>query len=270
MKTNETRGIIVGCDGKQEFLLPFFYLNLRLHSNLPITFFDFGMTAFGHDFCQKRGNIISIHDSLYEAKSSEYKEVKRLSWFKKPLACQMAPYDKNLWIDLDVLIRAPIDEVFDLLNAEKQIAITHEYDVDVSFLSTEISIIPIYNSGFFAFFKNSPIVDSWIQISKKLKKTKIGDQDILSFDLYNRKNQIALLDPSYNRLMGSTNQDLTHHIDIETPLYINDRLKREPTNLLEAKNLHFVADTKGLLLARFSYLEKLSQKKYSKSRPEYV
>lgn len=262
-----TCGIIVGSDAGQEYLLPYFYLNLRLHTELPITFFDFGLSVMGQQFCQQRGDLISIPSSLYSTTSLDPRAIKRISWFKKPLACQKAPYDKNLWIDLDCVLRAPIDEVFKTLNNDQWIAITHEHFIDVSHFKLDFTHIPIFNSGFFAFIKQAPFIDNWITLSQNIThKENIGDQDILSFELFNHKNRVVLLDPSYNSLVLPRQQEQLPDFDLNEPITLINKNQQ----LCDARVLHYIGTTKSLILAQFHYLEALSQKKSNLKKHDYV
>jgi hypothetical protein len=263
-----TTGIIVGLNVTLEYLLPFFYLNLRLHSSLPIVFFDFGMSVMGRSFCEKRGEVISINESLYTPLNTSARSLKRSAWFKKPLACKQSPFDINLWLDLDCLIRGPLEEIFSLLTEDKWIVITQEYLIYIKDPAIPITSIPIYNAGVFAFIKNSPFIDLWIALSQKSSLEGVGDQDILSFELFKHADKVAILSSKFNHILA-----LKHPLDLNEPLFdppedIVSSPLYDLTSLIEdswsketAHILHFAANLKCLLLARYQSLEALTSHK---------
>ena len=295
------KGIVVGLDANIEYLLPFFYTNLRLHSDLPITFFDYGMTAMGLNFCKKRGEIIEIHRSLFETNIESQSHQIKKAWFKKPLSCASAPYDYNLWIDLDILIRAPFDEVYTPLEETKEISLCQEYLVKIrnkqknyktcppvdKFIystfknfekntSSEIpssSIIPIYNSGFFAFKKNASFIDPWIQLSEKLANAKdnlrIGDQDTLSFTLYDMAHVVAKIPITYNLVIQKPKKIIEVN-PLNTKLSLIKQLRHFKLPIHEAKNIHFAAKCKLNFLARHLEFEKLTSHKINAEQGSYV
>lgn len=282
------KGIIVGLNATLEYLLPFFYTNLRLHSDLPITFFDYGMSAFGRNFCEKRGEIIEISNSLYTTQNHNQNHQIKQAWFKKPLSCQIAPYDFNLWIDLDILIRAPFEDIFHKLEGIKEITICQEYLVkikktprqykqcpiyDSSVIKTLENLkktknsyskipdtIPIYNSGFFAFKKNAQFITPWIELSKKLANSldglRIGDQDALSFTLFDMSHIIATIPITYNYVI-QTPKNVGKQHPLDTKLSLIRNLRCHHLDIYDAHNIHFAAKTKINLLARYLEFEKL-------------
>lgn len=285
------KGIIVGLNSTIEYLLPFFYTNLRLHSELPITFFDYGMSVIGKDFCQKRGEVIPITDSVFLNEEFNQETHIKSAWFKKPLSCLMAPYDLNLWIDLDILIRGSLEPVFDHLNKEKQIAICQEYTVKIKksirqyktipiydtsavkmleHLKANLqnsafipSNIPIYNSGFFAFKKDNDFIKPWIDLSYRFVNSpdikRIGDQDTLSFALFDMTSIIAKLPIAYNYVIKAKKNKKDSLLNTE--LYLIKALKHENLPLKEAINIHFAGNAKNTLLERFFHFEKLANPK---------
>jgi lipopolysaccharide biosynthesis glycosyltransferase len=260
--TENSRGIIVGLDMKLEYLLNHFYINLRLHTDLPVTFFDFGMTNLGRQFCEKRGQVISINESLYESTSNEARELKKQAWFKKPIACLNAPYDVNLWIDLDCVVRSPLDSVFDSYDFSKWLYIVNEFKIDFDIPQVKEKDVPIYNSGFFAFRRQSPFIQKWIDLAQKLDKQYLGDQDVLSFELFQHKEKIQLMHPTFNCILKSFEGDMPD-FDIDKPLEILPSHDSVYYKAHEARVLHFAGSTKSYMLAMHLFLEKLSQYKGS-------
>lgn len=187
-----SRGVIVGCCSKMEYLLPYFYINFRLNSNLPLVFFDFGMTSMGKAYCQKRGLLFTIDDSLYAPKSDTQLELIKTMWFKKPLAFKHTPFDETLWLDLDCKIYKPFDDIFETLG-NKWISILAENPL-------ELSPYHGFNSGVCVFKKNAPFISMWIKLSLEEGDKFPGDQDALSCILKNHLDQVSCLPQKFNYL----------------------------------------------------------------------
>ena len=259
-----TKGIIVGLNAKIEYLLPFFYLNLRLNCSLPIVFFDFGMSAIGRSFCEKRGQVIEIEDSLFNNPDDPYQPHVRNEWFKKPLACSLAPFDINLWIDLDCLVRGPIDEILSI-PSHKWLRISPEYTIDFSCHDLSFHDLTIFNSGVFAFRKDSPLIDIWIKGIKNFDLSQlVGDQDILSFELYGHFDKIQSLDPKFNALVSWKKNPYKHLAPLDSPIkFLDPKLTLE-----ECSIIHFYGSSKSLLLTRYQALEAMANS--FKKENEYV
>lgn len=256
----ETRGIIVGLDAKIEYLLPFFYLNLRLNSDLPITFFDFGMSLYGKDFCEKRGQVVAIDHSIF---SSEIKEVQhhiKKAWFKKPLACEKAPYDLNLWIDLDCLIKGPLNELFDALSHDSHMAMVREYEVKVNEPHLDFSYIPIYNSGVLIFRKETHFIKNWIINCQFYDLEICGDQDVLSFTIFEKPEGFKELEPKFNFIVKKQEQNQNDISEIKE-VFLLDEMAHHGLTTHNSSIIHFAARMKNQLLARYVAFEKLSYSK---------
>jgi hypothetical protein len=258
-----SQGVIVGLNAKIEYLLPFFYINLRLNTDLPITFFDFGMTSWGRDFCQKRGEVVSVDSSLFKnLDNSIASDIIKNSWFKKPLACQKAGYDINLWIDLDCLIKGSISEIFETIKNGKDLAIVREYEIQLKTSELNAFHIPVYNSGVFAFKKQAAFIENWINSACKYDLSVYGDQDILSFSIFDNPCKFEHLSPEYNYVLSSQDHD-QHEMLIKNAFKEIPPLAIYNLSCEKAKIIHFAGRLKNQLLARLLYLQDLSFKKTS-------
>jgi hypothetical protein len=213
------KGIIVGCCAKQEYLLPYFYLNLRLHTDLPITFFDFGMSPFGRSFCEKRGQLIVLSDSIKKGLSLDPLYIIKKGWFKKPLACSQSPFDLTIWLDLDCKIHKNFEAIFDKLQNNHFAIAKSPKETKHGFcrklLKKRLKELVFYNSGVIAFKKDSPIIKEWIQYSEKMHAICRGDEDTLSYLLSLRKHPFSVLDACYNHIPvhgQSKDPVITHYI----------------------------------------------------------
>lgn len=255
-----SKGIIVGLNAKIEYLLPFFYINLRLHTDLPITFFDFGMSMLGREFCQKRGEVIAIEDSLYQNNSELTGQKIKQAWFKKPLACLLAPYEKNLWLDLDCLVKGSVSEIFDVLNDHIDMTMIREYDIHIEEFKAAIPLIPVYNSGVLCFKKNTTYIQKWIQDCHKYDLEVCGDQEILSFSIFDAPQKFKELEPRFNYFVKSQKQN-NHDISELADISILETLAHHNLTPSSAHIIHFAAQMKNQLLARFVTFEALFERK---------
>lgn len=189
-----SQGVIVGCDKNQQDLLPFFWLNFKLHNNLPLTFFDFGMDETHSAWCKSRGGY---HHFPSDKNSS------RKTWFLKPLAIANSPYETTLWIDIDCLIRGNLVPLFDHCQGELGIAMVKEPN-DVIQDSQKRQLIPqgatMYNSGVIVVKKNSPVLPVWIEACKPSNHFR-GDQEALAAALHQMQKEPNLLPDTYNWLV---------------------------------------------------------------------
>lgn len=234
-----TIGIICGVDKHQEHLLAFFYLNLRLHCDYPITFFDFGLSAFGKSFCQKRGQLISIEESILPKRLQSKNAHRKTIWFKKPLAFKQAPYDLNLWLDVDCKVVKPLDDLLKSLDHDIQCALCCEKNFPRRY-GKEPSASHFFNSGVVLFRQHSSFIQKWIDHPLVNDKRLKGDQDSLTLVLNEHLETVKLLDISYNTFM-------------------NPLIK---TELANSHIIHYIAKTKLLLeLESQGFYKLISSKK---------
>jgi len=132
-------GVIIGCDHKAEWLLPWWWKHYSAHCNYPVTLIDFGMSAKGKKFCRNHGACISLdidvssYVNTIKPKGKNYENIcgpkcqkHRFPWFKKPFACLKTPFEKSLWIDLDCQIEGSIAPIFNALDNETELALVSE------------------------------------------------------------------------------------------------------------------------------------------------
>lgn len=255
---NCSKGVIIGLDASLEYLLPFFYINFRLCSDLPITFFDFGMSICGKEFCQKRGHLVENHATLYEPKNTSFKSLKRSKWFQKPLAFKKAPYDLNLWLDIDCMIRSPLDDLFKRLDDRVELSLIKEGDVTIT-LHDEEHLITVYNSGVVVFKKNTSLIDDWINLCKITELDNLGDQDLLSMSLYKKKQKIYEIDPYYNFVLDTVEDPRIHSTKINMNLRTIHEMSHYKLDHSKAKIFHFANSMKRQMLIRFETFANLDK-----------
>lgn len=210
------RGVIVGCDQNLEWLLPWFFENYSTHNTTPITFFDFGMSEYGKNFCKMHGRYLSLetlkekHKCFSELSDEDlgqfsithpldYMKICHKAWMKKPLACLYTPYETTIWIDIDCKVRKNIDGLFDLLAPESQICLSldHPYTTHLKKITGIIKEEEVqFSSGAMIFRKNASFIRFWIEtISKKFYP---GDQEALSDVINGESIPYKVLEKKYH------------------------------------------------------------------------
>lgn len=225
------RGIIVGSDEKQEWLLPWWWENYKRHNDFPVTFVDFGLSEKAKSFCKERGELIEIplpcsflgikeavcreKQELWEA---IYKEMyacweKRSLWHQKPLALLQTPYQHTIWLDTDCEVHNSLSPMFEQIDPVKGILLCREGLLNKNdLLEDEV----LFNSGVIGFTKGSPHIMEWAQETLLQHSSHFGDQNLLSRLIYERKWPVQLLDKLYNwrQIIGEKdpNVKITHWV----------------------------------------------------------
>lgn len=216
-QTIDHDGVIVGCCQNQEWLLPWWWMHFKMHNQYPVTFVDFGdMTSIAREFCQKRGQLITLnipesfitpkeklngkYESLWKRIGLDL-ETSRSAWFKKPFACLQSPYKRAMWIDLDCQTRLSIEPIFDYCENSWQIAIgieppivqqMHERRGTLYYGEIE------YNTGVIVFKHGCPTIQEWAKFCIKRNESLRGDQEALSRMAFENDIQLPLLEPIHN------------------------------------------------------------------------
>ncbi|MBS0627493.1 MAG: hypothetical protein JSS09_04710 [Verrucomicrobia bacterium] len=225
------KGIIIGSDEKQEWLLPWWWENYAKHNNFPVTFIDFGLSERGKAFCKSIGELTSIPSfysslGIKETVSQEkqkfweaiYKEMyacweKRSLWHKKPLALLQTPYQHTLWLDTDCEVHDSLDPLFDQIAKAKGLLLCKEGLLNKNDLLTDEIL---FNSGVIGFSKGSPYILEWAQETLLQHNAHFGDQNLLSRLIHERKWPVEHLDKLYNwrQIVGEKdpNVKITHWV----------------------------------------------------------
>jgi lipopolysaccharide biosynthesis glycosyltransferase len=210
-------GVIVGCDQHQEWLIPWWWSKYSEYNDHPVAFIDFGMSEKARNFCQSRGELIFVHDSMqFLAGKSEvssplaalweslYKtEVwnYRKGWFKKPLALFLSPYERSLWLDLDCEVISSLAALFKGCDHEEKIALAREPEHLQALLRHQGLLEEkevLYNSGVIAFRHDAPLIREWMEKTFTDHAKFVGDQNLLSRLIYEKEAKITELPPIYN------------------------------------------------------------------------
>ena len=161
---NEGRCVVTGCDVLQEWILPWWYSNLRRYSQLPVIFVDMGMSRKGLAWCDERGEIV------YPEERVDFAEL------FKPIGLIRSSYAESLWLDPDCEVLKPLEAAFEETSAE--IGVVR----DVPGASDPIQ------SGMLVVRHGSATVLEWAELCrnwKRLDRRKIStshyDQSILAY-----------------------------------------------------------------------------------------
>lgn len=198
-----SKGVIIGCDQNQEWMLEWWWRHYTRHNSYPVAFIDFGMSPEARDWCKKHGTLIILHaprnfvfpkslispELVNEWEATYGKELwyGRERWFYKPYALQQAPFEEAIWVDLDCEITGSLAPLFQKIHTHSKIALVKErYEEDV------------YNSGVIAFHRTSPLLALWTELCFQQNDQFLGDQDVLSFIINNQNIEVSELPNKYN------------------------------------------------------------------------
>lgn len=199
-RVDHSKGVIVGSDQNQEWLLSWWWENYRKWNSYPVAFIDFGLSAKGKAWCQEKGiRIPLLMDDLFISDAEEISSplteswenkygtqfwTSRKSWFKKPFACLKTPFQKTVWLDLDCEILRPLDSLFSYCDGG--IALAKDMGA------------PTYNSGVIPFQKDHPLLHEWARRSLDQNCFYRGDQDLLSAIIEEKRCSVPELPSIYN------------------------------------------------------------------------
>ncbi len=205
----EKKGVLVGTDQVQEWLLPWWWERFQKTNALPVVFADFGMSELALQWCQERGEVLKVDtQDLHVAKKNEVTPSiarewetsispfwhQRGAWFKKPFAMLQSPFLQTLWLDLDCEILGPLEPLYSYIHPISKMGIVRVRDPE------EVAPWAIYNSGVIAFEK-TPLLQKWVQKALFENDRYLSDQDALSALLFEEQLEVGEMPPIYNWLM---------------------------------------------------------------------
>lgn len=202
------RGVLVGCDQKQEWMLPWWVETFRKHNKLPIAFIDFGMTTHAQEWCKSHGRLISLpaiqefvchKDQIdpdlatqWEQKYGVHLWTARATWFCKPFALMQTPFKETIWLDLDTEILGPLDHLFTKIHRHSRLALVRDI------------INPGgYNSGVIVYDATSPLLAHWAEACLEHNHHFLGDQDVLTHLIHAGEIEVSELPEKYNWVVKS-------------------------------------------------------------------
>ncbi len=222
-------GITVGCDHKQEWLLPWWWKHYSSHNTYPVAFADFGMSPKALAWCADKGICIEVpqattNNNNIPAQKKESWERRfgngiwfcRSSWFKKPLALQNSPFEVGIWLDLDCQVNGTLEPLFNSLAFGAEMGLVEEPPFIQRKNQEENSLLPgevSYNSGVIVFRNDAKILKKWAEEAIHNSREHIGDQQALNRAIFNHSPSLVHLPTHYNwsRALGPNPDSLIYH-----------------------------------------------------------
>lgn len=176
-----SKGIILGIDKNQEWMLNWWWENYKKYNDYPVLFVDFGMTQEGAGWCKQRGDFAVVEDFPGCTKN----------WFKKPLACLESIFETAIWLDTDCEVRGNLEPIFKYTEKRK-VAATIDRGTPQMWYDILPENIIVYNSGIVAFKHGELAIHKWglmtllmTKLTPEVDKIWLptGDQEILALSL---------------------------------------------------------------------------------------
>lgn len=214
----QSKGILIGCDENQEWMLPWWWKNYSLHNTLPVAFVDFGLSEEGVAWCAGRGKVLSLPDYLPELKARQELCGERVMqwekaygdgfwrsrpcWFKKPHALLQTPFAKTLWLDLDCEVRGDVSGLFAMevgIGLVPEPSFAHDFLRGHGLIETNEVC---YNSGVILYRHGADAVVAWAKDSFCRADDFWSDQHLLSRQIFERDIEVRQLSDIYNWRMA--------------------------------------------------------------------
>jgi hypothetical protein len=213
----QEHGVIVGTSKNQEWLLPWWWMHYSLHNTFPVTFVDFGdMSAPTAKWCRERGQLIKLElsDSFMTLKEKidpalaiQWESFQpnvwslRSTWYKKPFAMLLSPYQQTIWLDLDCQVRGSLRPMFDYCNNKGGFAAAIEHEVSQEINLQRNIIQPgqlMYNTGVIVLKKGSTLLKEWTERTRDNNHLHCSEQQLMAFILNSGKWAFNTLPSRYN------------------------------------------------------------------------
>jgi len=202
------QGVVTGCDGSHQWMLPWWFFHFRKHNpNIPVGFFNFGgMTQECIKWCSTNG---------YYADLSDIKT--KMNWFKKPFAIWHSPFKKTMWMDNDCETQKPVDGFFSFVTNEKEISATYDPFNTFCISYTHRVIKNPIATGVIVSYSNNELIGEWARKCRQANQIR-GDQEVLNYILSIRKKNKEYT--TKIRIMPAEYQWLRIYNQINTNAYI--------------------------------------------------
>ena len=237
------KGVIVGCDKQQEWLLMWWWKHYHKYNRHPVAFIDFCMTAEARKWCAQKGEVIRlerskdfitpeslIHQDLVTEWETHFGPItwsSRKQRFLKPFAMLQTPFDQTIWIDLDCEITGSISPLFQKIHSHSGLAIGYEKEGR----SEEVR----YDSGVVAFMRDSVLIGKWAAACLRYNDRFFSDQDVLGFLIHHDNIEIAEIAGKYNwRLNAGVNIEaiIIHWQGLWGKQVLRRLINQQPSNWL--------------------------------------
>ncbi len=217
----KNRGILTGCDSRQEWLLPWWWRHYQATNTLPVTLFDFGLTTSARSWCERRMEVGSFPPpySLFKPKEAldpalpwlrrvpGYVWSMRPIWFTKAFCLEQAPYTHNLWLDIDCEVKADLAPLFSNNLRHRSFGLTRDaarYEQAFHQTGALRPRVVGYQAGVLLFHCRSSLVNAWIRRCYHACNREFSEQSALSHLLHQTAHPFALLPKEANWLFPDT------------------------------------------------------------------
>lgn len=127
----------------------------------------------------------------------------RFTWYKKPFALLLSPYQRTIWMDLDCQVRGSIEPMFVFCENREGFSAAAEHSLSQG-LNLQRGIIKsdekMYNAGVIVYKNDSKIIKEWTEHSKDRNHIHCSDQQVLSEILNSSEVVLTTLPSIYNWL----------------------------------------------------------------------
>ncbi|MFH0954421.1 MAG: hypothetical protein V1873_08840 [Verrucomicrobiota bacterium] len=162
-RRHEARCVVTGCDVLHEWMLPWWYANLRQHSRLPVVFTDLGLSRRARAWCEERGEVVRNVVPVEHAQLA------------KPLSIIRSPYAENLWTDPDCEILKPLEPVFEETRSEIGVVRDHPGAMD----PIQTGVVVVRHGSAMA-LQWAELCRAWRRLDRAETPTVHYDQSLLS------------------------------------------------------------------------------------------
>lgn len=188
------KGILVGCDQNQQWLLEWWWNNFIQENTLPVAFADFGMSEQGKKWCLERGPVLPVPTHHFKTESTSDA---RAILFNKPLSFFHSPFEKTIWIDLDCEILGNLEPIYQFIDPHTKMGLVCVEEKETSTVET----FSVYNSGVIVFEKTSVLLKEWIEHLLEQSHRYKSDDEALSHLIFEKRYTIGKIPEIYNWLM---------------------------------------------------------------------
>ncbi|MCB1074730.1 MAG: hypothetical protein KDK59_04270 [Simkania sp.] len=214
---NKSQGILTGCDSNHEWMLKWWWNHYQTCNSYPVTFIDFGMTQGAKNWCETKGQVLSLTPTEVGAApdcASPFARIKRKTWLSKPQALLKTPYDETIWIDIDAEVKQSLTPLFnqcpkDTFALCPELFFREEAEKNSGLIPKDAKS---FNTGVIVYPANAPLLSLWAEAAKQT--TALGDQDLLSRLIFEKKVPVILLPSTFNRIhpaIGESDDVIYHY-----------------------------------------------------------
>lgn len=223
-----SKGVMTGCDSRQEWMLKWWWENYSKTNSYPVTFCDFGMTPAARAYCKTKGEVIDPPEPLplsTEASASTpwAKNLpncvwrRRPVWFTKALVLKQTPYEETIWTDLDCEIQASLTPLYEMAYCPAGFTIAYDKKYTdnnwEAFGALQKGVRGI-QVGVIAFKKDSPLLADWLKRCKTHCHVEYSEQTALSHLLHEKNYDLTYFSNRYNWVEDSLKHQsaaIIHH-----------------------------------------------------------